>query len=60
MAYTAVAYHRLYHRFGNAAAGLAFGPEFQTADEAWRWLHDLGDTPCDAPPHDFIEVEPLH
>jgi hypothetical protein len=51
--FTAVSYIKV----GGASVGAAFGPEFSSEDAAWRWLHDLGDTPCQAPPHDYIEVE---
>jgi hypothetical protein len=53
MAYTAVAYIKV----GGADIGASFGPEFNSEDAAWRWLHDLGDAPCSPPPHDYIEVE---
>jgi hypothetical protein len=53
MSYTAVAYITL----GCHSHGVPFGPEFATADDAWRWLHGLGDTPCSSPPHEYIEVE---
>jgi hypothetical protein len=51
--FTAVSYIKV----GGASMGTAFGPEFLSEDAAWRWLHNLGDTPCHTPPHDYIEVE---
>lgn len=52
--FTAVAYIKL----GGFDHGVAFGPEFENEDMAWRWLHGLTEEPCHAPPHDYIEVEP--
>lgn len=54
MTYTAIAYIKT----GGADIGAPFGPEFPDESAAWRWLHDLGDMPCKAPPHDYIDVEP--
>jgi hypothetical protein len=54
MIYTAVAYSRR----SESNEGIAFGPDFHSEDAAWKWLHNLGDTPCDPiPVHDWIEVE---